>query len=40
MRSPVQIYPSSIKGVVGLLMMIPVSTGLSLARAIAEARRA
>jgi hypothetical protein len=39
MRPAIQVYPSSIKEAVGLLMMVPISTGLSVVRAIVSANR-
>jgi hypothetical protein len=39
MRPAIQVYPSSIKEAVGLLMMVPISTGLSVLRAIVSANR-
>jgi hypothetical protein len=39
MRPAIQVYPNSVKELVGLLMMVPISTGLSVVRAIVSAGR-
>jgi len=39
MSAGLQVYPRSLRDVLGMLMMVPVSTGLSIVRAIGQARR-
>jgi hypothetical protein len=38
-KSAVQVYPGSVKEVVGLFLMVPISTALSVLKAIAAATR-